>query len=152
MRPSLPSAVAYLALAGFVAETRLELAALRRSEAALRRRLGESEGGSVPGFVTTEQLELELGQLREEGAAAAERLGQDAAEKTGEVREGLDALRADVDELRKRRKRRRRAQRSTCGDAQAFRNRSGTDHSLLPSLVLPATDRVIWQIPSLVLA
>merc|ERR1711969_415317 len=104
MRPSLPSAVAYLALAGFVAETRLELAAMRRSEAALRRRLGESEGESVPGFVTTEQLESELGQLREEGAAAAERLGQHAAEKTEEVREGLDELRVDVDELRKRRK------------------------------------------------
>ena len=42
MRPSLPSAVAYLALAGLVAETRLELFALRKSDAQ-RRGLEQSD-------------------------------------------------------------------------------------------------------------
>ena len=41
-RPSLPSAVAYVALAGLLAETRLELASLRASESE-RRELGERD-------------------------------------------------------------------------------------------------------------
>ena len=44
-RPSLPSAVAYVALAGLLAETRLELASLRASESE-RRELGEGDGGT----------------------------------------------------------------------------------------------------------
>ena len=54
-RPSLPSAVAYLALAGFLAETRLELAALRGEAQTTRRRcLGESDANS---FVTARAME-----------------------------------------------------------------------------------------------
>ena len=53
-RPSLPSAVAYLALAGLLAETRLELASLRASESE-RRTLLEGDGGQS--FVTKEQME-----------------------------------------------------------------------------------------------
>eukprot|EP01045_Picozoa_sp_COSAG04_P051673 COSAG04_NODE_21621_length_370_cov_1.321033_1_plen_82_part_01 len=79
MRPSLPSAVACLALAAFLAETRLELANLRgEAETARRRCLGESGAES---FVTAGALEAELGQLRAEGAAAAEKLEQRVEEK-----------------------------------------------------------------------
>ena len=63
MRPSLPSAVACLALAGFLAETRLELAALRgEAEATRRRCLGESDANS---FVTAAAMEAELGWLKQ---------------------------------------------------------------------------------------
>ena len=70
MRPSLPSAVAYLALAGLVAETRLELFALRKSDAQ-RRGLEQSDADVLS---AAKLLEKELEKLRAEGGAADERL------------------------------------------------------------------------------
>ena len=71
MRPSLPSAVAYLALAGLVAETRLELFALRKSDAQ-RRGLEQSDADVLSAGL----LEKELEKLRAEGRAADERLAE----------------------------------------------------------------------------
>ena len=121
MRPSLPSAVAYLALAGLVAETRLELFALRKSDAH-RRGLEQSDAD----VLSAELLEKELEKLRAEGRAADERLTMMIHGVTREMRtlnDQLGGLRADVDELRPRRKRRRRrrAQNAqTCADAQTW--------------------------------
>ena len=80
MRPWLLAAAAYLALAGFLAETRLELADLRRqSGAAQRRGLSESDGR----WLMEQLVEAGLGKLRAEGAAAEERLEKQIDSKVG---------------------------------------------------------------------
>ena len=61
MRPSLPSAVAYLALAGLVAETRLELFALRKSDAQ-RRGLEQSDADVLSAAKLLEKLRAEGGR------------------------------------------------------------------------------------------
>eukprot|EP01045_Picozoa_sp_COSAG04_P011127 COSAG04_NODE_708_length_10915_cov_5.000555_6_plen_949_part_00 len=126
MRPWLLAAAAYLALAGFLAETRLELADLQRQGGAAERR-GLSESDGRWSRAMEELVEAGLGKLRAEGAAAEERLEKQIDAKVGRVNEKVDELRLDLDELRPRRKRRRRrrAQNAqTCADAQTFRGRT----------------------------
>ena len=85
MRPWLLAAAAYLALAGFLAETRLELADLRReSGAAERRGLSGSDGRWSRAM--EELVEAGLGKLRAEGAAAEERLEKQIDSKVADLK------------------------------------------------------------------